>query len=97
MLYYKLKANTNITIYAKNEIFDYFKQIYTFIKGELITKKELEKILKNYKIFNYEEKTSKKLYFDNEEIKNELFEKKEISKNKTYFIFGVRKEIKNES
>lgn len=93
MLYYKLKTNTNIELYAKNEVFDYFKKIYTFIQNELITENELKKILKNYKIFNYEEKTSKKLYFDIEEIKNELFEKKEISKNKTYFVFGVRRGV----
>lgn len=89
MIYYKLK-NKNTILYAKNNIFEHFKNIYTFIENELLTQKELEKILKNYKIFNYEEKTSKKLFFEKNEIINELFEKKEINKNKTYFCFGVR-------
>lgn len=96
MIYYKVKSKKEVVyLYAKNNIFEYFKNIKILIYKELYTKKELEKILKNFKYYNFQcnEIKKDKLYYTKNEIIDKIFEKKEISKNKTIFVFGIRKEV----
>ena len=96
MIYYKVKSKKEVIyLYAKNSIFEYFKNIKILIYKELYTQKELKKILKNFKYYNFQcnEIKKDKLYYTKKEIIDKIFEKKEISKNKTIFIFGIRKEV----
>lgn len=97
MIYYKLKGNKNIEIYGKKENSNYMEQILIFIKNELLTKKELEKIIKKYNFLNYKTEDGKftsKVFMNKNDFVKELFNIKEINKNKTYIIFGARKEAK---
>lgn len=98
MIYYKLKGNKNIEIYGKKENSNYMEQISIFIKNELLTKKELEKIIKKYNFLNYKTEDGNfisKVYMDKNDFIKELFNIKEINKNKTYLFFGARKEVED--
>lgn len=93
MIYYKVKSkNDNIELYAKNEFYNYFKKINFVISGELITKKELEKILKDYNFYNFQcnELAKKQYYYTKKELIKNIFDIVEINKNKTYIAFGAR-------
>ena len=96
MEYLKIKSKKeNIKLYGKDNIFTYFNLLDNFlIANELVTRKELDKMLKSskYTIFNFEcdELVKNKLYYTKDELIEALFDKVEIKKNNTYIAFGAR-------
>ncbi len=93
MLYYKVKSN--IKVYYKTNYGLIY--LYRLIKNELFTKCELNKILKDYKYYNFENleknihiEKNKNMYSKNE-LLNIVCDKVEINKNKTAFVFVIRK------
>lgn len=96
MEYLKTKSKKeNIRLYGKDNIFKYFNLLDDFlVANELVTKKELDKMLKSskYSIFNFEcdEIVKNKLYYTKNELIEALFDKVEINKNRTYIAFGAR-------
>lgn len=105
MIYYQVKTKKeNIRIKAKEKWYnDFIFLNYFFVANELVTKKELEKILQKekYNVFSFEcEEIEKKQYsYTFDELINMCFNIVNINKNKTGYFFGARialdKKIKN--
>lgn len=67
-----------------------YNYIDFFVKNELITQKELTKILKNNNIFSLEYCGYSISGLTKEELIKNLFDIVEVNKNNTYCIFGSR-------
>ena len=98
MIYYKVKSKKeNISVKGKENIFQAYQYLDFFIAGELLTKKEIEKMLKCKKnnVFSFEsnEIEKNKYVYNLDELIETCFDKVNINKNKTVYVFGSRKEI----
>lgn len=87
---YNSKNFDNIRIWGKNDN-SHYQYINFYITDELFTENELKKELLKYSKFVIDGDYIRKNNIDIEELKKVLFDIVEVSSQKTFKMFGVRK------